>query len=407
VGLPASLKVFKGNSLRKVNFTGEAPGQLILESGTGGEFHAFIPNPLPPRLELGMGTVNLLAEATLALGELKGVGQMLPNPHLLIGPFLRREAVSSSRIEGTVTDLRQLLLFEADPSGDERSYDHQEVANYVNALTYGLERLRTLPVSLRLMREVHARLMAGVRGEDQRPGEFRNRQNMIARLDQLPRDARFVPPPVGEMQVALDALEKYIASPSRFPVLVDLALIHYQFETIHPFLDGNGRPGRLLISLLLCERGLLTQPLLYLSSYFERNRDEYMDHLLAISQRGQWTAWIDFFLKGVGHQSKLAVARSNALLKLRDEYRSLIQGFTKSSSAIRLVDWLFEQPAVTVNQVADRLGLTHRAASMNVQKFIEKNILEEATGKERNRVYIAPEIIRTIQQDEAEGQERK
>jgi Fic family protein len=390
--------------LRNSDFAEDAPGRLVQQKGHGGDFLAYVPEPLPPRIELGMATVNLLSEATLALGELQGVGQTLPNPHLLIGPFLRREAVSSSRIEGTVTDLRQLLLFEADPSGGQPSDDNREVVNYVASLNYGLRRLQDLPVSPRLMREVHERLMSGVRGEGKMPGEFRNRQDMIGRPGQSPREARFVPPPVVEMRESLNALEKYIARPSGFPVLIDLALIHYQFEAIHPFLDGNGRLGRLLISLLLCERRLLTRPLLYLSSYFEQNRDEYMDLLLAVSRRGQWTTWIDFFLKGVARQSRLAIGRANALFSLRDDYREQVQAFTKSSSAIRLVDLLFEQPAVTAKQVADRLRLTFRTASLIIAKFVGQNILEEATGKERNRVYIAPEIIRTIQKDEADEQ---
>jgi Fic family protein len=386
--------------LLESDFAPDTPGRLVRQ---GGDFLAYVPDPLPPRIELGLDTVNLLSEATLALGELKGVGQMLPNPHLLIGPFLRREAVSSSRIEGTVTDLRQLLLFEADPSGEQRSDDDREVANYVKSLHYGLERLRDLPVSLRLMREVHARLMSGVRGEDKAPGEFRRRQNMIARPGQSPRQARFVPPPIAEMQEALHALETFIAGSSRLPVLVDLALIHYQFETIHPFLDGNGRLGRLLISLLLCERGLLTQPLLYLSSYFEANRDEYMDLLLEVSRSGRWTEWIDFFLRGVARQSGLAVGRANALIALRDDYRSRVRSFTRSSSAVSLIDLLFEMPAVAAKQAAGKLGLSFRAASLIIARLVEQDILEEATGKGRNRIYIAPEILRMIQQDEDEG----
>jgi Fic family protein len=388
--------------LLESEFAPDSPGRLVRQ---GGDFLAYVPDPLPPQIELGMDSINLLSEATLALGELKGVGQMLPNPHLLIGPFLRREAVSSSRIEGTVTDLRQLLLFEADPSGEQQSDDGREVANYVDSLNYGLKRLSDLPVSLRLIREVHALLMSGVRGEDKMPGEFRRRQNMIARPGQSPRLARFVPPPVAEMQDALHALEKYIAGPSGLPVLIDLALVHYQFETIHPFLDGNGRLGRLLISLLLCERGLLTQPLLYLSSYFEAHRDEYMDLLLEVSRRGQWTAWIDFFLKGVARQSRLAIGRANALVLLREDYRSRVRAFTRSSSAAGLVDLLFAQPAVTTKQSAAKLGLSFRAASLIIAKFVEQNILEEATGKGRNRIYIAPEILRTIQQDEDKERE--
>ena len=269
-----------------------------------------------------MRTVALLSKADQVLGELKGVGQMLPNPNLLIGPFIRREAVSSSRIEGTETDFEQLVLFEVEQADSENADDRREVSNYVAATQYGLERLKTLPVSLRLMREVHERLMRGVCGEDKTPGDFRRRQNMIGRKGQDPAQARFVPPPIEEMKSALNDLEHYIAHPPGMPVLVELALIHYQFETIHPFLDGNGRLGRLLINLLLCERGCLTQPLLYLSSYLERNKDQYMDHLLRISQRGEWVPWLEFFLDGVAVQSKTAIDRSNELLALRNRYRT-------------------------------------------------------------------------------------
>ncbi|MGO9597285.1 MAG: Fic family protein [Isosphaeraceae bacterium] len=350
-----------------------------------------------------MDTIAKLSKADLALGELKGVGQMLPNPHLLIPPFLRREAVSSSRIEGTVTDLEQLLRFEADPSEGEDAGDRQEVFNYVSALEFGLRRLHELPVSLRLMREVHERLMHGVRGEDKLPGEFRNRQNMIGRQDQSPQEARFVPPPVGEMQNCLRAMEAYIGNPSNIPPLIDLALIHYQFESIHPFLDGNGRLGRLLISLLLSERGCLSQPLLNLSSYFERDKDTYMDSLLAISQRAAWNRWIDFFLDGVAIQSRSAISRSNKLLRLRDLYNSKVREITRSSSALQLVDMLFERPAVTVSMVAERLGITFRAAQLNVEKLLRVNVLREATGNQRNRIYVAREIIATIQRDDDDG----
>jgi Fic family protein len=350
-----------------------------------------------------MDTIAKLSKADLALGELKGVGQMLPNPHLLISPFLRREAVSSSRIEGTVTDLEQLLLFEADPSGGADLNDRQEVYNYVFALEYGLGRLLDLPVSLRLMREVHEQLMRGVRGEDKRPGEFRNRQNMIGRQGQPPQEARFVPPPVGEMQGCLRAMEAYIGHPSNIPPLIDLALIHYQFETIHPFLDGNGRLGRLLISLLLSERGCLSQPMLYLSSYFERYKDTYMDSLLAVSQRAEWNSWIDFFLDGVAIQSRTAISRSNKLLRLRDLYKSKVREITRSSSALQLVDMLFERPAVTISMAEKVLGVTFRSAQSLIHKLSSIRILTEVTGKERNRIYVAREIIATIQRDDDDG----
>ncbi len=393
--------------MRTLDFATSAPGRLVRQSGSQGEFYAYVPEPLPPALVLDMGTIRRLADAAVALGELKGIGRMLPNPHLLIGPFVRREAVASSRIEGTITDLRQLVVFEAEPSGQPAEDDDaQEVKNYVESLNYGLKRLEQLPLSLRLLRELHERLMAEVRGEDQMPGQFRSRQNMIGRAGQTPAEARFVPPPVIEMHAALDALEKYLARPSGLPDLVDLALIHYQFEAIHPFLDGNGRVGRLLISLLLRERRLLDQPVLYLSTYFERHRETYTDLLLAVSQRGEWPAWIDFFLTGVSGQARQAIRRAHDLLALRQEYHEAVRASSRSATASRLVDLLFEQPAVTVNQVARALQVTFRSASLAVADFEARNILVEVTGKARNRIYLAQEIVRRIQTDDPDDEAR-
>jgi len=353
-------------------------------------------------MAIGIGTIGLLSKADQALGELKGVGQMLPNPDLLIGPFLRREAVSSSRIEGTETDFEQLVLFEADEGEGDNFDDHREVSNYVAATRHGLDRLKTLPVSLRMMREIHERLMQGVRGEDKTPGEFRRRQNMIGRKGQNPADARFVPPPVEEMKQALSDLEHYIANPTKLPLLIELALIHYQFETIHPFLDGNGRLGRLLINLLLCERGCLTQPLLYLSSYLERNKDQYMDHLLAVSQRGEWVPWLEFFLDGVAVQSKMAIQRTNELLALRERYRTKWVDESSSTLILKLIDMIFERPAVTITGVARILGVTFRGAQNNVEKLVSDGTLVEMTGNERNRVYLARAIVAIINKNEEE-----
>jgi Fic family protein len=351
---------------------------------------------------LDPATIKRLSDADRSLGELKGVGRMLPNPHLLIGPFLRREAVASSRIEGTITDLRQLLLFEADPSegsglGAEDEADRREVLNYVAALTYGLKRLESLPVSLRLMREVHERLMAGVRGEEKRPGEFRDRQNAIGWQGQTPDQARFVPPPVPQMKQALYDLEQFIGNRSELPVLVELALIHYQFETIHPFLDGNGRLGRLLISLLLCEREVLTRPLLYLSAYFEENRAEYMDHLLRVSQSGDWTGWTGFFLEGVAVQARKAIDRCNQLIDLWNGYRSRVQKVGQSSNLTLLVDLLFERPAISVARAREHLKVTNTAAQQNVDRLVEDGMLVEVTGRKRNRIYLAPRILEIIE----------
>jgi len=384
--------------MRPADFTGAAPGQVIEVSGLTGRYWSFVPNPLPPATFQVDGTmIRNLSEADRALGELSGVGRMLPNPQLLIRPFVRREAVSSSRIEGTVTNLEELLLYEADPSDTDQAADRQEVANYVSALEYGLARLDTLPVTLRLLREVHGRLMAGVRGDGSRPGEFRGRQNMIARPGESPHDARFVPPPVGEMNRALDELERFINVPSGLPVLIELALIHYQFEAIHPFLDGNGRLGRLLLSLLLCERGCLAQPLLYLSDYFETNRDAYVDHLLAVSHRGDWDAWINFFLAGVAVQSRTAVSRCDELLALWKHYKEMARMVKASNNVLHLIDHLFENPAITITRAAELLNITFAGAQGIINALEELNILKEMTLRPRNRIYIAQELVRILE----------
>ena len=396
--VPISDHVFWCKTLKSRNFGDDAPGRLQESIGLHGAYLAYVPDPLPPRLDLGPVTILKLSEADRALGELKGVGRMLPNPGLLIGPFLRREAVSSSRIEGTVTDLGQLLMFETDPEENDQTADRVEVFNYVEALEFGLNRLKSLPVSQRLMREIHGRLMRGVRGEDKTPGEFRTRQNMIGRQGQQLREARFVPPPPPEMRVALDELERYIGGRvSTLPTLVDLALIHYQFETIHPFLDGNGRLGRLLISLLLCERGCLTQPLLYLSAYLENNKDAYIDHLLEVSRSGAWIGWIEFFLDGVAIQAKEAVARCNELLDLRNLYRGRLQATSNSSKLLTLVDLLFERPAMTITGAATALGVTFRAAQQNIAKLESQGILKEVTGRRSSRVFLATGIVEVIE----------
>jgi Fic family protein len=335
----------------------------------------------------------------LALGELKGLGQRLPNPDLLIGPYLRREAVLSSRIEGTLATAEELLLFEVQPEGTPKTPDVFEVFNYVRALQFGLKRLQEIPVSLRLLRELHAILMEGVRGEDRRPGEFRTNQNWIGTPGQSIQEARYVPPAQAEMNHALDAFEKYVHQPAQFPALIELAFVHYQFEAIHPFRDGNGRIGRLLISLLLCERGLLTHPLLYLSAYFEKNRRDYYDHLLRVSQTGSWQDWVGFFLAGVAQQSQDAIQRSQRLLKLWEEYRRRLQRVRASALLLRLVDELFARPAITVNSARRRLGVTHRTARLNVYRLAKEGILREGTGKQRNRVYVAPEIIEIVESD--------
>ena len=380
------------------DFTDEKTGKLT-KAMQG--YWAFAPNPLPPSLNLTWDLVGQISEADRALSELAGVARTLPNPHLLIGPFIRREAVLSSRIEGTQASLSDLLFFEASGTVDPQAPDVREVSNYVKALEYGLSRLKKLPVSLRLMKEMHERLMEGVRGDHLTPGEFRRSQNWIGPAGCTLMDAAYVPPPEAEMKEALGELEKYLHTTSSLPPLVRLALIHYQFEAIHPFLDGNGRIGRLLLTLLLCAEGLLPEPLLYLSAYFERHRQDYYRLLLTVSQSGKWHEWISFFLRGVAEQSRDAIKRSDRLLSLWQNYRGQLQSARSSALLLQLVDDLFSYPAITVAQAAKRLDVTHRSAKLNIEKLVRKNILKEATGRKRNWVFIAPEIINIVEAQKA------
>lgn len=366
-----------------------------------GGYWAYIPNPLPPRLRWTDELVEALTRAQTSVGRLAGVGQTLVNPHLLINPFKRREAVLSSRIEGTQASLSDLFLFEAAPLPEPRVRDVREVRNYVRALEHGLQRISEFPLSLRLIRELHAVLLEGVRGDHHTPGEFRRSQNWIGPAGCTLNEATFVPPPPTELSGCLDEFEKYIRAPSRLPPLVRSALIHYQFEAIHPFLDRNGRIGRLLITLLLCIEGLLPQPLLYLSAYFEANRQAYYDHLLRISQAGRWTEWVLFFLMGVHEQARDAIARSNRLIALHEEFRTRCHMPRGSALLLKLVDRLFELPAMSASGAQELLGVTFRSAQNNIEKLVKLGILREVTGQRRNRLYIADAIIAAIEQPTA------
>lgn len=291
------------------------------------------------------------------------VGQLLPNPHLLIRPFVRREAVLSSRIEGTVTRLEQLLLFEAEPENGGEDADRAEVANYVDALEHGLQRLREgVPLCLRLLREVHGELMDGVRGHELRPGEFRRCPVMIGRPGQRYDTARYVPPGPTALDPLLRDFERFLNDPGPMPIAARIALAHYQFEAIHPFMDGNGRLSRLLITLMLCERGALVQPLLYLSADFDRHDDEYRDHLLAVSQRGTWAEWVGFVARGMAEQSRDAVRRAQRLLDLWRAYRQRVQSAGGSAVVLRLIDELFAAPAITATGAARVMGVSFPTA---------------------------------------------
>ncbi len=379
------------------DFKPHGSGQLVR---TPQDYWTYIPVPLEPKISFDLPLVQNLSEADRALSELAGIARTLPNPHLLIGAFVRWEAVLSSRIEGTQASFSDLLFFEAANLGEKETPDVREVFNYVRALEYGLARLQDLPMSLRLMKEMHELLLKGVRGGHQTPGEFRRSQNWIGPPGCTLMDATYVPPPVHEMNQALDSFEKYLHAKSSLSPLIRLALIHYQFEAIHPFLDGNGRIGRLLITLLLCADGLLPQPLLYLSAFFERYRDEYYRLLLAVSQKGEWEGWIRFFLRAVATQARDAIKRSDKLLALWQSYRSRMQEARASALLLQLVDDLFSYPVLTNPRVTERLAITPRSAQLNIEKLVAAGILKEATGQRRNRVYIAPEIINIIEQRE-------
>jgi Fic family protein len=366
---------------------------------TKGDYWAYVPNPLPPSLTWTSELVADLSAADQALGRLAGLGATLPNPHILIVPFMHREAVLSSQIEGTQASLSDLYAYEAMPlSLFDHPADVREVHNYVRALEYGLERLSSLPLSLRLIRELHEHLMAGVRGEHQTPGEFRRSQNWIGPPGCTLNSATFVPPPVAEMKQALGAFEKYLHADSPLPLLIRLGLIHYQFEAIHPFLDGNGRVGRLLITLLLCAWGLLPQPLLYLSAYFEAHRQEYYDHLLGVSQYGAWEAWLRFFLRGVAEQSRDAMIRAAQLQILHAQYHQRFQTMRAAARLLQVVDLFFVRPILGIPQVAEVLGVSHQSASRYVETLEAEGMLREITGRARSRIYQADEVLQVVEE---------
>ncbi len=345
-------------------------------------YRAFIPAPLPPNPSLIFDAemIGLLSNADRALGRLDGITSILPNPDLFVAMFVRQEAVLSSQIEGTQSTLDDVLQFELDEEGVDLPKDIGEVVNYVNAMNYGLGRLKELPLCLKLIKEIHERLLRGVRGGEKTPGDFRRTQNWIGSSGCTLNTANFVPPPVHEMRPALDNLERFLHDADSFPVLVHCALAHGQFETIHPFIDGNGRVGRLLITFLLCQREILHRPLLYLSSYLKAHRAEYYDRLMAIRQSGDWEGWIKFFLRGVFQVSQAASDTARKILELREQHRQKVK-------VQPLLDYLFERPLVSIQMVQDRLGCAFPTATKYVEQFAEEGLLRETTGFQRNRRY--------------------
>jgi len=374
-------------------FRDSSAGRPIL---TPGRYWAFVPNPLPPTVAWSTDLVTQLAKAERSLAALVEKGSDFASPHTLVQPFIRREAVLSSRIEGTRTSYDELYRFETDRrTGGE---DALEVANYVRALEYGIGRLETLPLSLRLIREMHGELLHGLDRQPMAPGEFRRSQNWIGPPGSTVENAPYVPPPVDAMLAGLDALERYIHGPDDLPVLVRIGLIHYQFEAIHPFLDGNGRIGRLLIALLLVLWDLLPHPWLYLSGYFDANRQAYYDGLLGISERGDWEAWLLMFLEGVARQSYEAGAALDRLEALREHYGAMLRDERAAGRLMQVVDFLFGRPMATVRQIEQGIeARDFKTAQRYVGKLVERGVLREFTGRKRNRIYRADQIFEAIE----------
>jgi Fic family protein len=367
-------------------------GKLITQPGG---YKAFIPAKLPPSpaLRVEGALQNLLSQADMALARLDGMGYFLPNADLFIAMFVRKEALLSSQIEGTQASLEDIFKYE---SGDklENINDVAEVINYIRALNYGMERLKTLPMSLRLIKEIHGVLMQGTRGGNKAPGEFRKTQNWIGPQGSTVKDARYIPPPPQEVVKTMGDLEHYIHKGRKLPVLIDCGLVHYQFESIHPFLDGNGRVGRLLITFYLYFREVLHRPLLYLSYYFKKNRQEYYDRLNMVRDNGDYEQWIAFFLKGVVETADSAVETARKILELQTKHRDLLWKKKLSSPfAIGILERLFQKPYVSVNDVAREFSISFQAASNLVSQLEGAGILHEITGKKRDKRFIYAEYI--------------
>jgi Fic family protein len=350
-------------------------------------YSAFIPAALPPDPPLGFDSqlATVLAGAGTALGRLDGVAATLPNPELFVAMYVRREAVLSSQIEGTQSTLDDVLAFEIDSDRSKVPQDIEEVVNYVAAMNYGLARLETLPLSLRLLREIHGQLLSDGRGSEKSPGQFRQSQNWIG----APRlvDAIYIPPPPYEMNAALGDLERFLHDPGGLDPLIVCALAHAQFETIHPFLDGSGRIGRLLITFLLCHAKVLQRPVLYLSHYLKQHRGTYYDRLMAIRYEGDWEGWLRFFLTGVASVAREAEQTARRIVQLREQLRDMAQGSGKSVRALKLLDHLFEQPVINVKAAQEHLGVSFPHASRMISDLQESGVLTEYTGGRRNRMF--------------------
>ncbi len=357
-------------------------------------YQAFAPNPLPPEIDWTDTLIRSLSDGDRLIGQLSGEGKRLPNPHLLIRPFIKREAVLSSRIEGTQATLGELLANDAGAVVDRSPDDLREVGNYVTALDYGIKRLKTLPLSLRLIREVHEKLMDGVRGDHATPGQFRKTQNWIGPTGCTLQNASYIPPSPDSMMDCLKSWEQFIHAQD-IPPLVQAGLLHYQFEAIHPFLDGNGRVGRLLIILFLVERMVLTSPLLYISAFFEATRTEYYSHLLAVSQQSQWNQWLEYFLNGITRMSQDVLNRTETINSLLGSWKEDLAG-RKPKILFDTIDLLAENPYWTVKKLSEQLQVAFTTAQRAINILVEKQILTQVDNAQRDRVFCATSIMKIL-----------
>lgn len=371
-----------------------------VKSSIGGEaYNAYVPPPLPPNPPLKMEELYLLLDrASVALGRLDGMSMVLPDPSLFLYMYVRKEAVLSSQIEGTQSSLSDLLLFESIEAPGVPMDDVAEVSSYVAAMDYGLERLKTLPLSLRLIREIHAKLMSNARGGHKMPGEFRTSQNWIG--GSRPGNARFVPPPPDRLMEVLGAFETFLHDDNiKLPALIKAALAHVQFETIHPFLDGNGRLGRLLIALILCVQGVLKEPLLYLSLYLKSNRQTYYDLLQSVRETGAWEAWIEFFLTGVAETANQATNTAQSILALFERDRAAIAASDKSTASVLAVHtYLQRRPVTNTTRLREACSLSLPTILRSLVTLEALGIVRETTGKERHKVFVYESYLNILNQ---------
>lgn len=372
----------------------KSPAGQFIKSTSG--YRAFIPHPLPPEINWDIQLVNALSRADFLLGKLAREGSRLPNPHLLIRPFIAREAVLSSKIEGTQATIGEILAASAGITVQRNPDDIQEVQNYITALNYAINRLNDLPLSLRLIQEIHYHLMQGVRGSHATPGEFRRSQNWIGTPGCTLNTAKFVPPPPNELAECLGEFEKFLHN-RQIPTLVHAALCHYQFEAIHPFLDGNGRIGRLLVILLLTQQKMLPTPILYLSAFFEATRDEYYQQLYNVSIKGTWNEWFIYFLSGIALQTEDVLSRTEKINDLLNRWKLQVAS-ASSNIPVLIVEYFAVNPYLTVKKITEELKIAYSTAQRGIQKLERVNIIQQINSSKRDKVYCAKEILTILEE---------